>query len=366
MTITYFTPLFQRPQHIAKSFAKAGYLVLYLTASDELERKGFLQISPGLFLVDVKARTAGMEVLREIRGALISFYSTVQMYQFELDLAALRKRGNCIMYEYIDEISPEISDVKFLPRLHENYNYVQYNTFDLVAASATELHRRILQEKRFNFTRVILAQNAVDYEHYKTNTFSPPLEDTQRVVFDSLRRPIAGYFGAIAPWLWYELINNLTLTMQDVDFVMIGPDYLGGVKEIVERENMHILGPVPYRFMKFYASKFDVALIPFAQGHVAETTSPLKLYEYFALHKPVVASSFLPECTQYDVVLHGADSGEFAIRIRQALELKHDVSYITRVDTVAQRNTWDHRAHAIIEAYERRRKELVAEPHTDQ
>ena len=35
---------------------------------------------------------------------------------------------------------------------------------------------------------------------------------------------------------------------------------------------------------------FDVALIPFKISDLSDATDPIKLYEYFALGKPVVAS----------------------------------------------------------------------------
>lgn len=113
-----------------------------------------------------------------------------------------------------------------------------------------------------------------------------------------------------------------------------------------------MIGSVDYKFIRYFARRFDVALIPFAPGPIAETTSPLKLFEYFALGKPVVATSFMTECTVFDVALHGANSEGFASQIKSAFASRHDADYLARLDIEARRNTWDQRVQTIINAYE--------------
>ena len=352
LTIPFDTPLFQRPQHVAVAVAKAGYLVLYLTGTYETEnQEQFLQIRSGLFLSSVGGHRP-LGILPNIHGALISFYSTQCVLNFALELPRLQGRGNRLLYEYIDDIAPEISGPN-TDKLRENYNYVTLETFDMFVASARNLQAMMMRDKGIKFDQIIYAPNAVNYEDYQHDISSLLPRGELRVRFDSIKRPIVGYFGALAPWLWYELINNLTATMADFDFVMIGPDYLGGSKLLIERENLHITGAIDYKFIRYFARRFDVALIPFAPGPIAETTSPLKLFEYFALGKPVVATSFMPECTTFDVVFHGATSEEFAFQIRRAFELRQDAEYLSRLDFYARQNTWDRRAHTIMNAYER-------------
>jgi hypothetical protein len=89
---------------------------------------------------------------------------------------------------------------------------------------------------------------------------------------------------------------------------------------------------------------FDACFIPFKPGDVARSTSPLKLYEYFALEKPVVVTADMNECTVYPVVFSGGDSGGLTTAIRQALNACNDQAYRERLRTLADQNSWDVRA----------------------
>jgi glycosyltransferase involved in cell wall biosynthesis len=235
--------------------------------------------------------------------------------------------------------------------LSENYEYVSDDTVDIIVASAKSLIDSLVQESKSTAERVVYVPNAVNYENYVSSGALIPPKSPLKSRFDGLKGPIIGYFGAIAPWLWYELINNVTLSMQDVNFVIIGPDYLGAQARLIERANVLLTGPIEYKFLKYYARRFHVAMIPFAQGEIGETTSPLKLYEYFALQVPVVTTSSMRECTQYDVVKHADNSMDFALELRKAIELRYVDSHRKKLQQLARSNTWDHRILPIIDRF---------------
>ncbi|MDP1086539.1 hypothetical protein Q6245_29680, partial [Klebsiella pneumoniae] len=80
-----------------------------------------------------------------------------------------------------------------------------------------------------------------------------------------------------------DVIKELISQRTDVGFVFIGPDYYGGADCLPELENVLYMGSIDYKVLPAYARMFDVCFIPFKPGEIARTTSPLKLFEYFAL-----------------------------------------------------------------------------------
>jgi glycosyltransferase involved in cell wall biosynthesis len=107
------------------------------------------------------------------------------------------------------------------------------------------------------------------------------------------------------------------------------------------------LGHTPYEELPRRVAAFDVAVIPYLANAYTRSCFPLKLYEYLAAGKPVVASG-LPELDGMapDVVL--ADGVErFERAVEQALELRTDDDRGRRM-ALAAGNTWEGRAGRLL------------------
>ncbi len=99
--------------------------------------------------------------------------------------------------------------------------------------------------------------------------------------------------------------------------------------------------------MPAYALKFDACFIPFEPGEIARTTSPLKLFEYFALEKPVVVTHEMLECIAFEEVQSGDSSQSLSLAIDRALSYKNDSAFKARLASLADENDWIHRARAM-------------------
>lgn len=189
---------------------------------------------------------------------------------------------------------------------------------------------------------VVLVKNGVDVDHYQiSRTISLPISLLE---FRKKYQIIVGYFGAIAPWLWYEEINKLTKSRSDLGFVFIGTDYNNGLKKLILRENVLHLSAIPYKILPGYAKKFDICFIPFEPGPIAQTTSPLKLFEYFAMEKPVVATKDMLECTAYKEVFLANSAAEFSAAIDKAILVKDNKKFKASLRKLAKENSWNARA----------------------
>lgn len=344
--IDWFVPLYQRPQHMALAMARQGYLVFYMTANTLGDRAyGFHEVEPNVFITNQPVHVM-------LDDAMVSFYSTVATllaWQGKT-IEKVRSRGNKLLYEYIDHIDPEIS-FHTTDALARQLAIVDDEHVDLVLASANALRKEIAP--RLDKTPLAYVPNGVDTSFYHDVVDA----DQRATVPPAMRailaagRPIVGYFGALAPWLWYPELNKLAKSRPDLSFVYLGPDYLNGSASLKTLPNVYKLGAIDYALLPYHAQHFDVAIIPFKPGEIAKTTSPLKLFEYFALDKPVVVTRGMHECEQFDDVMVAGSAEEYSAMIDAALALRNDPAFLRRCRVHAEENNWDVRAHTLAEAH---------------
>jgi hypothetical protein len=90
-----------------------------------------------------------------------------------------------------------------------------------------------------------------------------------------------------------------------------------------------------------------VALIPFVLDEITRATSPLKLYEYLAAGKPVVATP-MPECVAHPEVLIAADGASLAAALPAARARGRDTHFVGKMRSVAERNSWESRMEVLV------------------
>jgi hypothetical protein len=108
------------------------------------------------------------------------------------------------------------------------------------------------------------------------------------------------------------------------------------------------MGPRDYSVLKYYAQACDVLTIPFLVNDITRATSPVKIFEYMAMHKPIVTTD-MNECRKYDSVLIGKTHEEFLALLDKAMALSDDEEYIAKLDKDARDNDWSMKARAIID-----------------
>lgn len=340
--IDWNVPLYQRPQHMAAAFGRLGYLVIYRTdnwGGDDVQ--GFREVATNVWL------TNSPEVNR-LEAMARSFYSTTYAHTPRA-LMAYGKRGTLI-YEYIDHIDPEISgDPENIRRLVALKDFAFGGGADVVVASARKLYDEAVAA--VGPERVVLVPNGVDTRHYRDPAHLAAVLPRRLLEFRARYSLVVGYFGALAPWLWYEVVAELVRLRPDVGFVFIGPDYYGGARQLVAADNLLYLGPVDYKDLPAHGRQFDLCMIPFKPGEIAQTTSPLKLFEYFALEKPVVVSSDMRECVAFPEVFHGDSAAALSEAIDRAARVKDDEAFRQRLRELADENDWIERARVMAAAF---------------
>ena len=97
-----------------------------------------------------------------------------------------------------------------------------------------------------------------------------------------------------------------------------------------------------------YIAGLDVGLLPYAINRETKHISPIKMYEYWAAGKPVVATAIPAACRNRNAVQVAGNREEFSTLIAESLtgftELDRE-----RLIVLARKNSWQSRVDRIAE-----------------
>ncbi|HEY2797274.1 MAG TPA: glycosyltransferase [Thermoanaerobaculia bacterium] len=217
---------------------------------------------------------------------------------------------------------------------------------DLVLATSGPLFERL----RGTRPDVLRLPNAADLARFSR---LPPRETSPLA---RLPRPVVGYYGAIAEWFDADSVALAASRRRSFSFVLIGRESGADLSALAGLPNVHRLGEVPYASLPEHLAAFDVCTIPFRRTPLTEATNPVKLYEYLATGKPVVARR-LPEIEPF------ADAGaggklielydtpeQFDAALERALSRRPDEEALAgRRRQIARENTWEIRYRTLRE-----------------
>ena len=337
-------PLFQRSQHMANELTDDGYLYFYRTSEQfDPHVKTVEKLKDRLYLVNMAnfaLQNAMFDLLKEYKGhKFLSLYST-DVY---LDEKYIKEKyidnGFKIIYEYIDELSDEISG--HLPDfVYDRHKNIIEDKSNIAVGSADKLIEEI--EEIRGKENVAMITNGVQYDHWQYRSDEVP-EKLKDIV--SKGNPIIGYFGALAKWFDYELLKKVAKERPNYEIVLIGFLYDNSFKDskIDELENVHYLGIVDYKELNQYSQYFTISTIPFLLNDITESTSPVKLFEYMAMGHPIVTTD-MRECRKYKSVLIGKSHEDFIEKLDFALTLDKNDEYYNYLKEEALANTWKEKA----------------------
>ncbi len=325
--------LFQRPHHLARVFARLGYVAIFDSSNANDRVDGFREIEPNLFLF-----SGAEELLHEVPSPVL------WAFPYNFHHADGYPPGSATVYDWIDDLDVFPQDRALLEKNHAR----GLKEATVVASVARRLHEQALATR----PDALYLPNGVEYERFAAP--APPPRDDELLRFLPRGAPVAGYYGALAEWFDYPLLDAVAASRPDWRFVLIGPQYdksLPG-QPLLARENVRWLGPRDYVTLPGYLSLFDVATIPFRINPITLATSPLKLFEYFAGGKPVVTTP-MPECQAHPEVRIAATPEEFARALDAALPDGRDPAFRARLRSVARANSWETRVRTALAALAR-------------
>lgn len=362
--------LHQRPQHIAAGLAKHWQL-LWVQPATLAEGTHFRPraVAPNIALVSLPTipYNARNKLIKAI-AKLLSYASPLRRFvlflQFILLRRALKQLGwreesfgfvvnnfqliplakrfdaAFILFDYIDNVF----GFTRLPKHVEDQWLETIQSADIITVTSPTLAKQI---EPFRAKDVHFVGNGVECALFLDAA------ETDRPPDLPSGKPIAGYTGAVYPWLDFELLNSVCSTMKNVDFVFIGPihpDVSSCVQRLSRFENVRFLGFRPYQMMPRYVRHFDVGLIPFQKNELTAAVNPVKLYEYSAAGIPTVATNFSEDISRlHDKVFVSDSKEDFITSLRSAIKKSKDPSFAAQLQAFAREQDWETKTSLILQ-----------------
>jgi glycosyltransferase involved in cell wall biosynthesis len=217
--------------------------------------------------------------------------------------------------------------------------------------------------KKAGFKRTVAVPNGVDLEKFKVESRKSKVDETKEKLNLPLDKKIIMYTGHLYAWKGVDTVieaAKLCSNYSQIIFVFVGgteKDLLKyqKIKESQSLTNVLFVGHREQKEVPEYLACADVLLLPNVPLSVESEhyTSPIKMFEYMASGKPVVASD-LPSIREVlneknSILVKPADATDLIRGINEALENPIHTREITREALMNVENyTWIKRAERII------------------
>jgi glycosyltransferase involved in cell wall biosynthesis len=334
---------YQRPQHILSEFAKKGHRVFYLTVNlrqltkpyeikplanniyqIELGSPKFFDIYKDKFNDSLVSNLINQikELDKDLKLDAILFVEFPTWAPLVLELKT--QFDYPIVFDCLDDFTSFGNVIKE----REKEESFLISSSDLVLATSSYLLKKVMNKTK----KSLFLPNAGEFGHFNKAENG----------FLKFKKPIIGYFGSISDWFDTDLIEYLATKRPKFTFVMIGHTFGADIRKFQELPNVHFLGERPYSELPKHLHDFDVCLIPFKMIPLIEATHPVKIYEYFAAGKPVVATNMVELHPMSDMCYLAENNEDFLKKLDLAINEKDDAIVQKRMK-FASENTWENR-----------------------
>jgi GT2 family glycosyltransferase/glycosyltransferase involved in cell wall biosynthesis len=295
----------QRQHHFARGLGERGHTVFWVEPALSPPRNWWTsrplqEVAPGVHLLRLPGNARDIYSLQwndatvdvmaaAIRQTLAAYgvqqaVTLINYPRFQPIVKRLRET-------YAQKIASDcLDDQRALAGIYQTVLF-SYEDWLLEHADLLVTSSVVLQQK-LHTRPCTLLHNACDFDLFS--------ETASMGHLTHLPRPIVGFFGALADWLDMELIHDAAEHFPQWTFVYIGPPTFSNSAVEVEwiaktnLPNIVVMPSMNLRELAAHLADFDVCTMPFRDMLVTHSMNPVKVYEYLAAGKPVVARD-LPE-----------------------------------------------------------------------
>lgn len=275
-------------------------------------------------------------VLNTLRRLVKDYQLTNYIYVNFFDPYFVRKLPADIrpwrtVYQSMDDISQVDYSNRHGLRLEEEI----ISNFDYTLCTSRELTRL---KSPFS-PNVYFHPNAAD-----THIFRKAAEESlaKPPELQGIDKKIIGYTGSIEYRTDYALLKKLAEYHHDKVLFFVGPIMGQEYKEVGldKMPNVIFAGPRKITELPNYLQYFDCTIIPFKKNTLTRSIYPLKINEYLAAGKPVIATHFSDEIFSFNDVAYVMDTDDEFIRVVDKAIAENDEKRIRDRRERAEQNTW--------------------------
>lgn len=260
------------------------------------------------------------------------------------------------IYQCIDDISTEPYVAKHGVRLEIEAALES----DITLVTSSNLWKKFIAIQPETY----ILNNAVDISIFKDlpdRHFEKPAELQQ------ITGKIIGFVGNLDPVRTdYTLLASIARAHPDKTLLLVGPINSPEVYEkgLDKMTNVVLTGSKRISDVPQYLKFMDVAILPSLINKMSKSVYPLKINEYLAGGKSVIATDFSDDIRSFRDYIHIADNHEHFIQLIDVAVNDYSVEKIKQRMAVANQNTWGDRVRQfweIIEAHQRKKSSKLVE-----
>lgn len=239
------------------------------------------------------------------------------------------------IYQCIDDISTEPYVAKHGVRLE----FEAARDSDITLVTSTNLWRKFKDIQPETY----ILHNAVDISIFKDTAFK---HFDRPAELANVTTKIIGFVGNLDPVrIDYPLLKAIALAHTDKTLVLVGPKNSPEISELgLDRmSNVILTGAKKITDVPQYLKFFDVAILPSLLNKMSLSVYPLKINEYLAAGKSIIATNFSEDIRSFSPTIRVANDHEDFINLIDAASTDYSDDIIRKRMAVAEKNTWGDR-----------------------
>ena len=166
---------------------------------------------------------------------------------------------------------------------------------DLIVVVSSALKHSLVEEIGVPSEKIIVTHNAVDLKKFDQTRTGEKIRKTLQLG----QKKVIGFVGSFTFWHGLGFLINSTADLlrndKNVHLLLVGDGReREAISKMIEQENLTesvtITGRVPHENIPSYIAAMDIGVMPDSNNF----GSPMKIFEYMAMGKPVISANYAP------------------------------------------------------------------------